>query len=87
MKWEEETLAFLCEIGDGAHASLKRIDKGITYITAKNITNEGLNLNKVDYHGRFTKMGKNGFCKKSRKISTIKMEDMVKKDNVEKKLK
>lgn len=48
-KWEEKRLGELCRIGDGAHASLKRIDKGILYLTAKNITLTGLNLSRVDY--------------------------------------
>lgn len=49
MKWISEPLNSICDIGDGAHASLKRIDSGILYLTAKNITSEGIDLTKVDY--------------------------------------
>ena len=49
MKWITEPLNSICDIGDGAHASLKRIDSGILYLTAKNITSEGIDLTKIDY--------------------------------------
>ena len=48
-EWKKVKLGDCCLIGDGAHASLKRQGKGILYITAKNLTSNGLDYSKVDY--------------------------------------
>ena len=42
MIWKKSELSKISRIGDGAHASLKRIDCGIPYLTAKNITKSGI---------------------------------------------
>jgi type I restriction enzyme S subunit len=39
----------ICQVGDGAHASIKRVEKGVMYLTSKNFTQDGINLNKTDY--------------------------------------
>jgi len=38
-----------CDVGDGAHASIKRRDSGIMYLTSKNFKPSGLDLTKVDF--------------------------------------
>ncbi len=59
MDTEMETMIFsklnkVCFIGDGAHASLPRQSAGILYLTAKNITKDGLDLTSVEYIGTET---------------------------------
>ena len=49
MKWEIYKLSDICKIGDGAHASLKRQKSGIPYLTAKNITKNGIDYSSLDY--------------------------------------
>jgi len=38
-----------CQVGDGAHAKIKRKSNGIIYLTSKNFKKEGIDLTKVDY--------------------------------------
>ncbi|MEB3249872.1 MAG: restriction endonuclease subunit S [Merismopediaceae bacterium] len=38
-----------CLVGDGAHASIRREDQGILYLTSKNFKSTGLDLSKVDF--------------------------------------
>lgn len=45
----ERELSGLAKIGDGAHASLKRINKGIPYLTAKNISKSGIDYKNINY--------------------------------------
>lgn len=45
----ERELSSLAKIGDGAHASLKRINKGIPYLTAKNISKSGIDYKNINY--------------------------------------
>lgn len=47
--WEKETINDVALVGDGAHASIKRVDKGVLYLTSKNFDLNGLKLSKVDY--------------------------------------
>ena len=49
MKWEKAELSLIAEIGDGAHASLKRVKSGIPYLTAKNITKNGISYLNIDF--------------------------------------
>jgi len=49
MKWEKAELSLIAEIGDGAHASLKRVKSGIPYLTAKNITKNGISYSNIDF--------------------------------------
>lgn len=49
MRFETIELGEVCELGDGAHAKVKRVDKGIPYLTSKNIKKGHLELTKVDY--------------------------------------
>lgn len=39
----------LCKVGDGAHASIKRTESGVMYLTSKNFKSTGLDLTKVDF--------------------------------------
>ncbi|MEI6069404.1 MAG: restriction endonuclease subunit S [Methylococcaceae bacterium] len=41
-----------CQVGDGAHASIKREDLGIMYLTTKNFKSRGLDLSTLDYISR-----------------------------------
>lgn len=47
--WKEQKIGDSCIVGDGAHASLKRQQTGIMYLTSKNFKNGCLDLSKVDY--------------------------------------
>lgn len=49
MKWETVKLSDVSQIGDGAHASLKRVESGIPYLTAKNITKSGIDYTTLIY--------------------------------------
>lgn len=49
MMWENAELSLIAEIGDGAHASLKRVKSGIPYLTAKNITKNGISYSNIDF--------------------------------------
>ena len=49
MKWERKTINEVCNVGDGAHASIKRTTEGFQYLTSKNFKLDGLDLNKVDF--------------------------------------
>ena len=49
MKRENAELSLIAEIGDGAHASLKRVKSGIPYLTAKNITKNGISYSNIDF--------------------------------------
>ena len=49
MMWEKVKLSFIAEIGDGPHASLKRVKSGIPYLTAKNITKNGISYSNIDF--------------------------------------
>lgn len=46
---ESVKLKEIALIGDGAHASLKREDSGILYLTSKNFKQDGISLDTVDY--------------------------------------
>ena len=39
----------VCVVGDGAHASIKRVLEGIPYLTSKNFKIDGLDLTKLDF--------------------------------------
>ena len=39
----------VCLVGDGAHASIKRVSEGVPYLTSKNFKIDGLDLSKLDY--------------------------------------
>ena len=49
MKWENAELSLIAEIGDGAHASLKKVKSGIPYLTAKNITKNGISYSNINF--------------------------------------
>ena len=48
-KWTEYKIGDICIVGDGAHAKIKRQDKGIKYLTSKNVKDGKLDLSKVDF--------------------------------------
>ena len=47
--WQQYKLGSICEVGDGAHAKVKRQNSGILYLTSKNLGPGYLKLNNVDY--------------------------------------
>jgi type I restriction enzyme S subunit len=47
--WKEKQIGDHCLVGDGAHASIKRYEQGIMYLTSKNFKSGGLDLSKIDY--------------------------------------
>lgn len=47
--WNKAAINDVALVGDGAHASIKRVDKGVLYLTSKNFDLNGLKLSKVDY--------------------------------------
>ena len=49
MKIEEKIIRDVCIVGDGAHASIKRVEYGIPYLTSKNFNKTGINLIQVEY--------------------------------------
>jgi type I restriction enzyme S subunit len=49
MKWEKKNIDDVCDVGDGAHASIKRVSLGVQYLTSKNFKLDGLDLGKVDF--------------------------------------
>lgn len=49
MSWEKAKISDVCFVGDGAHTSLKRQEKGILYLTSKNFKAEDLDLTRTDY--------------------------------------
>lgn len=54
MAWEKVKLGDVCKIGDGAHASLKRLSQGIPYLTAKNLTRNGIDVQNLDFIDEIT---------------------------------
>ncbi len=49
MEWDITKIGDVCQVGDGAHASIKRQNEGILYLTAKNFKEDGLDLSNLDY--------------------------------------
>ena len=47
--YSQLTIGDVCDVGDGAHAKVSRVDRGIPYLTSKNIGNGSLKLTDVDY--------------------------------------
>lgn len=47
--WCKSKIGKECKVGDGAHASIERVSKGRLYLTAKNFTFKGINLEDVSY--------------------------------------
>lgn len=65
----------MCLVGDGAHASIKRCETGVMYLTAKNFNTNVLNLNKVEFISEDDY--KKHFCKKTNTVVNIKENDLV----------
>lgn len=49
MSWIEGKIGDFCSIGDGAHASIKRHNNGILYLSCKNFKDGKLDLSKANY--------------------------------------
>lgn len=75
MSWENSTLSEISLIGDGAHASLKRVDSGIPYLTAKNITKSGVDYSNMDYISEETY--NKHFMEKSNALTQPKTDDIL----------
>jgi type I restriction enzyme S subunit len=52
MKWENNKISDVCEVGDGAHASIKRHESGVLYLTSKNFKADGIDFSKIDFISR-----------------------------------
>ena len=75
MIWQTNELSKICRIGDGAHASLKRIKSGIPYLTAKNITKSGVDYSNIDYISEETY--NKHFKKKSNALTQPEKDDVL----------
>lgn len=75
MMWQTNELSKICRIGDGAHASLKRIKSGIPYLTAKNITKSGVDYSNIDYISEETY--NKHFKKKSNALTQPEKDDVL----------
>ena len=75
MRWQTNELSEVCRIGDGAHASLKRIKSGIPYLTAKNITKSGVDYSNIDYISEETY--NKHFKKKSNALTQPEKDDIL----------
>lgn len=45
----ESTIGIKCLVGDGAHASIKRVDIGVPYLSSKNFKQEGIDLSLLSF--------------------------------------
>ncbi|MFR8506700.1 MAG: restriction endonuclease subunit S [Peptoniphilus sp.] len=75
MVWKNSTLSEISRIGDGAHASLKRVDSGIPYLTAKNVTKSGVDYSNIDYISEETY--NKHFKEKSNALTQPKTDDIL----------
>ena len=75
MIWKKSELSKISRIGDGAHASLKRIDFGIPYLTAKNITKSGIDYSNMDYISE--EIYNKHFKEKSNALTKPKKDDIL----------
>ena len=75
MIWQTNELSKICKIGDGAHASLKRIKSGIPYLTAKNIIKSGVDYSNMDYISEETY--NKHFKKKSNALTQPEKDDIL----------
>ena len=75
MSWKNSTLSEISIIGDGAHTSLKRVDSGIPYLTAKNITKSGVDYSNMDYISEETY--NKHFKEKSNALTQPKTDDIL----------
>ena len=64
-----------CVVGDGAHASIKRVSSGIPYLSSKNFKGSGLDLSKVDFISESDY--EKHFCKKSKALTKPEAGDVV----------
>ena len=49
MKWSTQKIGDVCSVGDGAHASIKRQEHGVLYLTCRNFKKGNLDLSTVNY--------------------------------------
>lgn len=49
MNWVKLKIDNVALVGDGAHASIKRVEHGVPYLTSKNFDLNGLKLEKLDF--------------------------------------
>lgn len=75
MIWNDSTLVEVSKLGDGAHASLKRIKSGIPYLTAKNITKTGVDYSNMEYISEETY--NKHFKEKSNALTQPKKNDIL----------
>ena len=49
IEWQSSTIKNVSIIGDGAHASLKRVSDGVLYLSSKNFKPDGISLDNCEY--------------------------------------
>lgn len=49
MSFKEYSIGDVCQLGDGAHSKVLRVEKGVPYLTSKVIKNGNLILDNVAY--------------------------------------
>jgi len=73
--WTKQKLGDVCDVGDGAHTSVKRVESGIKYLTSKNFKDGRLDLSSVDYisHETYSKL----FHSDSKALTTPQKSDIL----------
>jgi type I restriction enzyme, S subunit len=74
-KYPLQTIGDVCDLGDGAHAKVGRVDRGVPYLTSKNIGDGRLKLDDVDYisESDFERL----FSPESKAVTRLKPGDLL----------
>jgi type I restriction enzyme S subunit len=75
VKFERTIIGRVCQVGDGAHASIPRIELGVPYLTAKNFSSDGLDLQSIYYISE--KDYQKHFRDESKAITKPKENDLI----------
>ena len=74
-KWTELPLGKVCDIGDGAHAKVARVEDGVPYLTSKNFGKGFLKLDNFDFIS--TEDYERLFSKDAKAIRRPKKDDIL----------
>ena len=75
MNFNKTAIGNVCTIGDGAHASIQRVEYGIPYLTSKNFNREGINLKQIEYISE--KDYQKHFRENSKALTKPKEDDLI----------
>ncbi|MBF4473303.1 restriction endonuclease subunit S [Flavobacterium sp. HJJ] len=75
MNFDKTSIGNVCIIGDGAHASIQRVEYGIPYLTSKNFNKEGINLKQIEYISE--KDYQKHFRENSKALTKPKVNDLI----------